>query len=204
MKPDYDEEYTYVFHSPGLEPWLVGLLKSIKPRAVLDIGCGLGFWGLVLKGYLGIAHVIGVDVDPSKVEFARSLGIYDELYVSDIKFFEYPDDLDAVLAVESLHGILNAELLDRLEGLVRKGGLVILTLPELPKKLRVIDLTRRGYRVYRYLLRGFILVRSNGCEVLTAPGSMWRLFGLILGILGPLLRLAGFLSRGYLMAYKVV
>jgi len=88
---DYNEEYTYIFHGPGLEPWLVGLLKSIKPRAVLDIGCGLGFWDLVLKDYLGIA--IGVDVDHSKVEFARSLGIYDELYVSDIRFFEYPDDL---------------------------------------------------------------------------------------------------------------
>jgi len=65
-------------------------------------------------------------------------------------------------------------------------------------------LTRRGYRVYRYLLRGFILLRSDGCEVLRAPGSMWRLFGLILSILGSLLRLAGFLSGGYLMAYKVV
>jgi len=36
------------------------------------------------------------------------------------------------------------------------------------------------------------------------PGSIWRLFGLILSILGSLLRLAGFLSTGYLMAYKVV
>lgn len=74
----------------------------------------------------------------------------------------------------------------------------------LNKNLGVIDLTRRGYRVYRHLLRGFILVRSDGCEVLTALGSMWRLFGLISSILGSLLRLAGFLSRGYLIAYKVV
>jgi hypothetical protein len=58
-----------------------------------------------------------------------------------------------LLAVESLHGILNAELLDRIERLVKRGGLVMLTLPRLSKELRVIDLTRRGYRVYRYLLR---------------------------------------------------
>jgi len=74
------------------------------------------------------------------------------------------------------------EFLDRLEGLVRKGGLVILTLLELPKKLRVIDLTRRGYRVYRYLLRSFIPVRSDGREILTTSGSIRRLFGLILSI----------------------
>ena len=65
-------------------------------------------------------------------------------------------------------------------------------------------MTRRGYRVYRYLLSGFILVGSDGCEVLTALGSMWMLFELTLSILGSLLRLAGFLSRGYLIAYKVV
>jgi SAM-dependent methyltransferase len=200
----YDEDYSNTFHSPGLEPWLVGLFKSVEPKAVLDIGCGLGFWGLVLKGYLGVAYVVGVDIDPSKVEFVRSLDVYDELYVSDVRLFEHPRIFDAVLAVESLHGILNAELLDRLEGLVKRGGLVVLTLPRLSKELRVIDLTRRSYRVYRYLLRGFLLVRDDGCEILTTPGSIWRLLGLILRILGPLLRLVGFLSRGYLIAYKVV
>jgi ribosomal protein L11 methylase PrmA len=60
----YDSNYTYAFHSPSLDPWLAGLLKSVKPRAVLDIGCGLGFWSLVLKGYLGVAYVVGVDIDP--------------------------------------------------------------------------------------------------------------------------------------------
>jgi tRNA(Met) C34 N-acetyltransferase TmcA len=74
-----------------------------------------------------------------------------------------------LLAVESLYGILNAELLDRIEGLVKRGGLVILTLPRLSKELRVIDLTRRGYRVYRYFLRGFLLVRGTVVKFLRFP-----------------------------------
>ena|GEM_PF-7073015 len=75
----YDREYTWVFHSPGLEPWVCSLLRRLKPVSVLDVDCGLGYWGLILKGYLGVPYIVGVDIDSSKVEFARRLGVYDEL-----------------------------------------------------------------------------------------------------------------------------
>ena len=45
----YDREYTWIFHSSGLEPWVCGLLRRLKPVSVLDVGCGLGYWGLILK-----------------------------------------------------------------------------------------------------------------------------------------------------------
>jgi hypothetical protein len=28
MKPGYYEEYTYAFHSPRIEQWIIGFLKS--------------------------------------------------------------------------------------------------------------------------------------------------------------------------------
>jgi len=46
----YDLNYTLTFHSPGIEPWVLGLLKQVRPRSVLDVGCGLGLWGLILRG----------------------------------------------------------------------------------------------------------------------------------------------------------
>jgi len=67
----YDSRYTLTFHSPGIEPWVLGLLKQVRPRSVLDVGCGLGLWGLILRGYLGVSHIVGVDIDSNKVEFAR-------------------------------------------------------------------------------------------------------------------------------------
>ena len=87
---DYDRGYTMVFHSPGIEPWITGLLKSRRPVSVLDVGCGLGYWGLILKSYLEVPHIVGIDIDGSKVEFARRLGIYNELYTSDVRGFDYP------------------------------------------------------------------------------------------------------------------
>jgi SAM-dependent methyltransferase len=199
----YDSEYTFTFHSPGLEPWVCGLLRVFRPVSVLDVGCGLGFWGLILRGYLGVSRVVGVDVDPVKVEFARRLNVYDGLYVSDIRSFDCSELFDVVLAVESIHGVLDAGLLGKLESCVR-GGLVVLTLPSMSRSITLYDLTGRGYMVYRYLLRGFLLVRVDRAEVLTRPSRTWRLLGVLVKLLHPLLRLLGLLGRGYLIAFKVV
>jgi hypothetical protein len=40
--------------------------------------------------------------------------------------------------------------------------------------------------------------------VLTMPSRTWRLLGLLVKLLHPLLRLLGMLGRGYLIAFKVV
>ena len=204
LKPFYDLEYTLTFHSPGIEPWVLGLLKQVRPRSVLDVGCGLGLWGLILRGYLGVSHIVGVDIDSDKVEFARKLGMYDEVYVSDVRAFDYVSSFDAIIAIESIHGILDLELLRRLEGLVKEGGIIILALPSLPELIRVDELVGMGYAVFRYFLRGFVLVRVDRLEVYTIPNRSWEVLGAFIKILHPILRLTRFLRRGYLIAYKVV
>jgi len=200
----YDSEYTLTFHSPGIEPWITGLLKKFKLNSVLDVGCGLGLWGLVFKGYLGCSRVVGVDVDHAKVEFAKRLGVYNELYALDIRAFSYPEAFDAVIAVESVHGILDAELLRRLEGLAKQGGLIVLALPAMSRSVTASVLVKRGYAVYRYFLRGFILVRVDKAEVLTMPRRLWRVLGLLIKIFHPVLKLCRVLEKGYMLAYKVV
>jgi len=200
----YDLKYTLTFHSPGIEPWICGLLRGLRPVSVLDVGCGLGYRGLILKGYLEVHHIVGIDIDGSKVEFAQRLGIYDELYTSDVRGFDCPRTFDVVLAIESIHGILDAGLLDRLESLARRGGLVVLALPNLPKPIAIADLIKRGYVTYRYLLRGLLLVRVDRAEVYTFPTRLWRVAGLLVRLLHPVLRFTGLLRRGYILAVKVV
>ncbi len=204
LKPFYDLEYSLISHSPGIEPWVVGLLNRVRPRSVLDVGCGLGFWGLVFRGYLGVSHIVGVDIDGDKVEFARKLGVYDEVYVSDIRSFDYAGSFDAILASESIHGIIDLGLLRRLEGMVKEGGIIVLALPSLPKSMRVDELVRMGYTVFRYFLRGFVLVRVDRPEVYTVPYRLWEVLGAFIKTLHPILRLTRLLRRGYLIAYKTV
>ena len=155
-----------------------------------------------MRGYLGVDRVVCVDVDPVKVSFARGLGVYSELHVSDIRSFECAGCFDVVLAVESIHGIVGVDLIRRLESMVRDGGLIVMSLPGSRLGSRV--LVALGYNVYRYLLRGFILVRVDGREVLVYPSRVWMLAGSLFRLLAPLLRFSSVLDRGYLLAYKVV
>jgi SAM-dependent methyltransferase len=145
MKPIYDEEYTYVFHSPGIEPWILGFLKS-KPSLgrVLDVGCGLGFSALMLKLYLGsVEYLVGVDVSLEKVRKAERLNLYDELHVVDIRNFKPLEKFDMIIALEVLHG-LPAGTLTHIETLVREGGSVVLALPALPSGIDVEGLIKRA------------------------------------------------------------
>jgi|GEM_PF-7023576 len=43
-----DREYPKIFHSPGLEPWVLGILLRVKPNSLVDVGCGYGFWGFIV------------------------------------------------------------------------------------------------------------------------------------------------------------
>jgi len=65
-------------------------------------------------------------------------------------------------------------------------------------------LVQQGYAVFRYLLRGFILVRVDKAEVLAMPSRLWRVLGLLIKIFHLVFKLCNVLERGYLLAYKVV
>ena len=62
----------------GLKP-VIGERSGLR---VLDLGCGSGFAGVVLKPLS--ARLIGIDLSPDMIELARKRGIYDVLEVAEI------------------------------------------------------------------------------------------------------------------------
>ncbi|MEM2614658.1 MAG: hypothetical protein QXO15_10640, partial [Nitrososphaerota archaeon] len=70
---------------------------------------------------------------------------------------------DLALSLEVLHG-LDIKCLDEVE---RISNSIVLALP----RFNTEELLRRNYKVYRYLLRGFVLVDLLSYEVLTILGS---------------------------------
>mgnify|MGYP000052909739 CR=1 FL=1 len=204
MSLNYDKSYTNTFHSPGIEPWILGFLKSKSSLGrVLDVGCGLGFSALLLKLYLGnVEYLVGVDISAEKIHKARMLNLYDELHVTDIQSFNPEIKFDTIIALEVLHG-LPANALTHIESLVRKGGSIILALPFLPKGISVTDLIDRGYNVYRYLLRGLVMVDLKHYNIyLAGQSSFLRAIKVLLTILKPLLKVTRILEKGYLLAFK--
>ena len=89
MAPDF--EYILVERLKYKGPQLLsGALKNAKiptdkSKAVLDLGCGTGLCGAVLKTYANRFGVLtGVDVAPKMLDEARKKALYDRLVQDDI------------------------------------------------------------------------------------------------------------------------
>jgi len=65
------------------------VLPLVTGRTVLDLGCGYGHWGHLLRTHYfsddpsKAARLTGVDIHEGNVAFCRSTGVYDELGCAD-------------------------------------------------------------------------------------------------------------------------
>jgi 2-polyprenyl-3-methyl-5-hydroxy-6-metoxy-1,4-benzoquinol methylase len=157
----------------------------------------------VLKLYLGnVEYLVGVDISPEKIRKVRKLNLYDELHVADIQNFNPEEKFDTIIALEVLHG-LPTDVLMHIEGLIKNNGSIVLALPGLPSGIDVEGLIKKGYNVYRYLLRGFVLIDLKNYDIYLAHQSrFFRTIKLFLTILKPLLKITRILEKGYILAFK--
>jgi len=182
----------------------LGFLKSKESLGrVLDVGCGLGFTALLLKLYLGnVEYLVGVDVSPEKIRKVKRLNLYDELHIADIRKFNPETTFYTLIALEILHGF-PADILTHIESLVKEGGSIVLALPSSLQGVSIRNLINRGYEVYRYLLRGFVLVDLKQYDIYLAGDSPFlKAIKVFLTILKPLLKITKILEKGYILAFK--
>ena len=147
-------------------------------------------------------YLVGVDISPEKIRKAERLNLYDELHVADIRSFNPEIKFDTVIALEVLHG-LPADILTHVESLVKEKGSIILALPALPKGASVKDLINRGYSLYRYLLRGLILVDLRRYDIYLAGHSLFLKTVKVFLTIKPLLKISKILEKGYILTFKV-
>jgi ubiquinone/menaquinone biosynthesis C-methylase UbiE len=138
-----------------------GLLKERAIGSVLDLGCGLGAWGYLMRTYIAPnAQIVGLDISKEKIDTLSKLRIYDSLVVGDAMTVQVNGCFDAILAGELILAVSDPDaFLRRFEQKLAKGGVLVIMGPS-DKKLRQL-LRKRGYLVYDYLLRGFFLVDEN-------------------------------------------
>jgi hypothetical protein len=90
-----------------------------------------------------------------------------------------------------------------IEGLIKNNGSIVLALPMLSGGIDVEGLIKKGYNVYRYLLRGFMLIDLKNYDIYLARQSrFFRTIKLFLTILKPLLKITDSLRKGYILAFK--
>jgi len=195
-----DTEYPRIFHSPGLEPWVLGVLLRVKPNSMVDVGCGYGFWGFIARRRVSsLSYVAGLDLDYYRLAKARV--IYDDVILADARKLPFrANSFDAVLAIEVLHGLEAGKLattLQQIKEVCRR--VAIISFPKLSSKQRRV-LTGHSFKQYRYLLRGFILVSDSGEVILMYKTRFIKFVGLLVRIVYSLLKLIRWFKEGYHLA----
>jgi SAM-dependent methyltransferase len=94
-------------------------------RRALDVGCGEGQLTRELR--LRVKDVVGLDPDPASIELARAQAAPNLTYVvGDVLTYPFePESFDLVTSVASLHHMDATAGLQRMAGLLRPGGTLV-------------------------------------------------------------------------------
>lgn len=140
----FKNEYFQDIDANYMAPLFDEILKTARPKIVLDAGCGNGVFGRYFKEKTG-CRLVGVDGSAFALEAARRAG-YDEVHlcpdmgVAPLPFADA--SFDFVLCKDVLeHLLMPLELLRELRRVLRPGGLLLCHVPNhfpLPARLRFL------------------------------------------------------------------
>ena len=121
----------------GLEVWhrerYEEIIKYIKDKVVLDIGCGIGFGSYILAEYA--KKVYGLDDSEEAINFARVKYPRPNIIYCPMDFLHFEDDnidcVDVVVAYEFLEHIENTDKLFNVFSRIKSPELFIISTPHL-------------------------------------------------------------------------
>jgi ubiquinone/menaquinone biosynthesis C-methylase UbiE len=110
-------------------------IDGVRPRHILDAGCGAGDYSFYLAARYPMAEVLGVDIDEEAIrrnrETARHLGIANVRFeVANLAVTKFPEQFDLVISIDVLEHIVEQETaLRTLRSALRPGGTAFLHIP---------------------------------------------------------------------------
>ena len=112
--------------NPKTKKILVKILERRHFKLCVDLGCGEGYNGDVLKKYCD--WLIGVDHNLARLSVAKKFGGYDEVKFMEVQDYEIPPDTDAVFLFEVIEHLSKQAGFDLLLKL-HKVPFIMLTTP---------------------------------------------------------------------------
>jgi ubiquinone/menaquinone biosynthesis C-methylase UbiE len=134
----YDQYYLNEFDYPGNIEQVDYLISKIGKqyfkdvKKVLDVGCGVGIFGQVLKERYSKIEIYGIDISKQAIDQSRKNRIKSQ--VADIeKKWPYPDNnFDLVISQQVIEHVINPDhQLTEARRVLKKGGRFIITTPNL-------------------------------------------------------------------------
>jgi ubiquinone/menaquinone biosynthesis C-methylase UbiE len=120
-------------HLYELESFVMRLIPKDRKFSVIDVGCGKGIWGYLLRALReNVVYLCGVDITPSYLQFIKERNVYDDLILCDSVFLPFRDgSFDLVLLSEVLEHLEKKQayvMLKQLESIARQ--LILITVPQ--------------------------------------------------------------------------
>lgn len=108
-------------HSHLLNKYILNLLPiNLDNLVILDVGCGYGEWGALLRRRKGSFYLVGVDIWRPHLIMLNKIGVYDELIQVDAPKLPFKDkSVDVSLACEVLEHLGKEEGYELLKELER-------------------------------------------------------------------------------------
>ena len=148
---------------------VIRLLKDIKAKTLLDLGCGSGALTLRIAQVIGAAEVYGVDIDDEALRIAEMRGIKTFKVDLSKEHIPLPDEsIDIITALEVLEHLLNPDhMIKEAYRVLKKGGYFLVSTPNLASWVnRIVMLL--GYQPYN---------AEVSTEILA--GVLWRAYSFI-------------------------
>jgi len=147
-------------------------------ESMIDLGCGRGIVGAIVRIYRDPKRVVGVDVFKPYLDFCEKRGIYTELLQWDLRNLPLPfndDEFDLAVALEVLEHMPKAKGLLLVEELERIANRIIVSTPTIFFRQPLYDenLFQKHISIWHYnefKQKGYI-VRGIGGLRLPAPRS---------------------------------
>jgi len=109
---------------------LTRFFKGFRPKKILDIGCGSGYLGYLIKQIDNDTIISGFDVSEHALSKVKS---YDKVYSLDIDKQDIPEQdnfFDMVVCAEVLEHIYDVDhCLDEIKRVLKPGGKAVVTTP---------------------------------------------------------------------------
>jgi SAM-dependent methyltransferase len=130
----------------------VAELVGPDAQTILDVGCGSGQLGILLKKRLPGCRVFGIEY--SEAPAAEAMKALDGVVIGDIERVTVPFDtgsFDCIIFADVLEHLLNpAGVLMKLIPLLKSRGRIICSIPNMRHYTVILDLIRHGWKYQDY------------------------------------------------------
>lgn len=122
-------------------------------QLILDVGCSAGMLGKMIKKWIPMCKLCGIEIDPNMADKAKKY--FDQIVVGDIEQLDYnlhfsDQKFDAIIFADVLEHLRDPwKILKKTSKMLRQSGIIIIGLPNIGHYSTIFNLAFRDYWPYR-------------------------------------------------------